>query len=193
MGINGVGKSSLVQRLIRADFDPHEESTIGASFYSLTHPTSFIKIDMWDTAGQERYSSLCKLYYRDAEIAIIVIAVNDGKTENDSVNRAKKIIEEIITNSKNIKHFLIVINKLDVDKSNQQYIKLEKKINKYMKHLELDNVITYSIIKTSAKTNFGMDSLKNHIFEIANTYSSECESNKININSKSKKKKWFCC
>lgn len=200
MGINGVGKSSLVQRIIRLSFNPHEESTIGASFHSLTHPTSFIKIDIWDTAGQERYSGLCKLYYRDAQIAIIVVAVGesvgDSVIEDDSINRAKIIIEEIITNSTNIKHFLIVINKLDVDETGMRHPMLEQQIHEYMKSLELGDTMTYSIVKTSAKKNTGIKCLKDNLFDVAEKYSIEREIKKPEINLKldvPKKKKWFCC
>lgn len=31
-----------------------------------------VKFEIWDTAGQEKYQSVCHLYYRDADAALLV-------------------------------------------------------------------------------------------------------------------------
>ncbi|KAH6916619.1 P-loop containing nucleoside triphosphate hydrolase protein [Coprinopsis sp. MPI-PUGE-AT-0042] len=75
LGESAVGKSSLVLRFVKDQFDDYRESTIGAAFLTQTvtlDDQSTVKFEIWDTAGQERYkaSLTCPLkapmYYRNA-------------------------------------------------------------------------------------------------------------------------------
>lgn len=88
LGDSGVGKSSLALRFCTNEFKPYSESTIGASFMSKSiripvSPSSsddetstkqerIVGLKIWDTAGQEKYRSLAPMYYRGAEVAILV-------------------------------------------------------------------------------------------------------------------------
>lgn len=68
----GIGKTSLIQRLLKGTFDTYSPSTIGAS-YSVWIPHGMgdlVKIGMWDTAGQERFNSLLPMYTRNADAII---------------------------------------------------------------------------------------------------------------------------
>eukprot|EP00252_Welwitschia_mirabilis_P002285 TRINITY_DN1219_c0_g1_i2.p1 TRINITY_DN1219_c0_g1~~TRINITY_DN1219_c0_g1_i2.p1 ORF type:complete len:201 (+),score=46.40 TRINITY_DN1219_c0_g1_i2:228-830(+) len=93
LGDMGTGKSSLVLRFIKGQFNDYQESTIGAAFFSQTLAVNetTVKLEIWDTAGQERYHSLAPMYYRGAAAAIIVYDV----TTPDSFTRAKKWVEEL--------------------------------------------------------------------------------------------------
>ena len=87
LGDSGVGKSSLALRFVTNEFRPYSESTIGASFMSKSirvpvspasksnasvQPERDIGLKIWDTAGQEKYRSLAPMYYRGAQVAILV-------------------------------------------------------------------------------------------------------------------------
>ena len=94
LGDSGVGKSCLVLRFVRGQFDPSSKVTVGAAFMS--HPvalpdSSTVKFEIWDTAGQERYHSLAPMYYRGAAAAIIVYDI----TSTESFNRAKNWVREL--------------------------------------------------------------------------------------------------
>jgi len=39
-----------------------------------------VSYQIWDTAGQERYKSLTPLYYKDADVALIVYDLTEQKT-----------------------------------------------------------------------------------------------------------------
>ncbi|KAF2295640.1 hypothetical protein GH714_033382 [Hevea brasiliensis] len=57
LGDSGVGKSCIVLRFVRGQFDPTSKVTIGASFLSQTialQDSTTVKFEIWDTAGQER-------------------------------------------------------------------------------------------------------------------------------------------
>ena len=57
IGDSGVGKSNLLSRFTRNEFNLESKSTIGVEFATKSIKTEgkTIKAQIWDTAGQERY------------------------------------------------------------------------------------------------------------------------------------------
>lgn len=92
LGEAGVGKSSIVMRLIKNEHK-EQHSTVGASFnrHSVQVDKMTVSFDIWDTAGQERYKSLAKMYYRGANAAIVVYDI----TSRDSFERAKYWVRQL--------------------------------------------------------------------------------------------------
>lgn len=37
-------------------------------------------LHLWDTGGEERFKAMAPLYYRDANVAILVYSIKDKKT-----------------------------------------------------------------------------------------------------------------
>ncbi|KAJ1959623.1 GTP-binding protein of the rab/ypt [Dipsacomyces acuminosporus] len=94
LGESAVGKSSVVTRFVRDQFDPYKESTIGAAFLMKTVPIDdrhTANLHIWDTAGQERYKSLAPMYYRNAQAAVVVYDI----TQAASFDKAKSWIKEL--------------------------------------------------------------------------------------------------
>uniref|UniRef100_A0A8C9U5B6 small monomeric GTPase n=1 Tax=Scleropages formosus TaxID=113540 RepID=A0A8C9U5B6_SCLFO len=93
LGESAVGKSSLVLRFVKGQFQEYQESTIGAAFLTQTVclDDTTVKFEIWDTAGQERYHSLAPMYYRGAQAAIVVYDI----TNADSFARAKNWVKEL--------------------------------------------------------------------------------------------------
>lgn len=94
LGESAVGKSSLVLRFVKDQFDDYRESTIGAAFLTQTlslEDGTTVKLEIWDTAGQERYRSLAPMYYRNANCAVVVYDI----TQPASLDKAKVWIEEL--------------------------------------------------------------------------------------------------
>jgi len=94
LGESAVGKSSLVLRFVKNQFDDYRESTIGAAFLTQTislNESTTIKFEIWDTAGQERYKSLAPMYYRNANCAVVVYDI----TQPSSLDKAKAWVKEL--------------------------------------------------------------------------------------------------
>lgn len=74
IGDSGVGKSNLLSRFTRNEFNLESKSTIGVEFAtrSMTIEGRRIKAQIWDTAGQERYRAITSAYYRGAVGALLV-------------------------------------------------------------------------------------------------------------------------
>ncbi|KAF8559927.1 GTP-binding protein RAB5 [Imleria badia] len=94
LGESAVGKSSLVLRFVKDQFDDYRESTIGAAFLTQTvtlDNQTTVKFEIWDTAGQERYKSLAPMYYRNANCAVVVYDI----TQASSLEKARNWIREL--------------------------------------------------------------------------------------------------
>jgi GTPase SAR1 family protein len=89
IGDSGVGKSNLLSRFTRNEFNLESKSTIGVEFAtkSMQVDTKTVKAQIWDTAGQEQYRSVTKSYFRGS---IGVLTIYDLANE-DSFNHLIKI------------------------------------------------------------------------------------------------------
>ena len=88
LGETGVGKTCIINRFTKEDFEDAKFPTQGASFNSKIiqldeSNDSYIKLVIWDTAGQEKYRSLSKLFYKDANAAILVYDITNKKSFNE--------------------------------------------------------------------------------------------------------------
>ncbi|KAF9764698.1 Ras-related protein Rab-5A [Nosema granulosis] len=117
LGYYSVGKSSLVLKYVKGEFNPNEESTIGASFLTKTMFVNdySIKFEIWDTAGQERYNSLIPMYYRGAQVALIVYDI----TSRESFETAKRWVEELKFEKPSEFIKVLIGNKTDLEKDRQ--------------------------------------------------------------------------
>ncbi|KAF4350475.1 hypothetical protein G4B88_018031 [Cannabis sativa] len=117
LGDMGTGKTSLVLRFIKGQFNDYQESTIGAAFFTqvLSLNEATIKFDIWDTAGQERYHSLAPMYYRGAAAAIVVYDI----TTMDSFVRAKKWVQELQKQGNPNLIMFLAGNKVDLEKKRE--------------------------------------------------------------------------
>ncbi|KAJ8449084.1 hypothetical protein Cgig2_004139 [Carnegiea gigantea] len=77
IGDSGVGKSNLLSRFTRDEFNVESKPTIGVEFAtrSLNIDGKIVKAQIWDTAGQERFRAITSAYYRGAVGALLVYDV----------------------------------------------------------------------------------------------------------------------
>jgi small GTP-binding protein len=82
IGDSGVGKSNLLTRFTRNEFNLESKSTIGVEFATRSVETDgkVIKAQIWDTAGQERYRAITSAYYRGAVGALLVYDISKRST-----------------------------------------------------------------------------------------------------------------
>lgn len=95
IGDSGVGKSNLLSRFTRNEFNLDSKSTIGVEFAtrSIQVDSKTIKAQIWDTAGQERYRAITSAYYRGAVGALLVYDISKHQTY-ENVNRWLKELRD---------------------------------------------------------------------------------------------------
>ena len=86
VGDSGVGKTSMISRYID-QYKDHIDSTITTSYYTKIENIKDYKINfqIWDTVGQEQYRSLNNLFFKDAQICLMVYDI----TKEDSFSSIK--------------------------------------------------------------------------------------------------------
>ena len=74
LGNSGVGKTALINRMVKKAFYEFQPTTVGAMFMSTKVEVDgqVYRLQIWDTAGQERLRAIAPLYYRDANGVILV-------------------------------------------------------------------------------------------------------------------------
>ena len=110
VGDAGVGKTSIINRIVDNPFSEAYEMSIGVDFMSknLRFHGQNLKLQIWDSAGQEKYRGLIPSYIRNSSIVFVVYDV----TSKTSFNNIPSWISFI----KSIENTTIVLcgNKIDL-------------------------------------------------------------------------------
>lgn len=154
IGNVAAGKTSIIQHYVVGKFLDHVDSTIGASFACAESESDdcLTKLHIWDTAGQERYRGIISIYYRGADVAVIVCDL----TNPESIESVEFWIKDFKdrTNNENAK-VVIVGNKIDlITDENKQNAKLE----------EISKTHNYPVIYASARDATNLNEIFNHIY-----------------------------
>ncbi|CAB1317715.1 unnamed protein product [Coregonus sp. 'balchen'] len=145
IGDSGVGKSNLLSRFTRNEFNLESKSTIGVEFAtrSIQVDGKTIKAQIWDTAGQERYRAITSAYYRGAVGALLVYDIAKHLTYEN----VERWLKELRDHADNNIVIMLVGNKSD------------------LRHLRAKN--TLSFIETSALDSTNVEeAFKNILTEI---------------------------
>ena len=103
LGENDVGKTKLINSIINNNiFEENVISTIGSSYAVKTitfneYQGKSIRFEIWDTAGQEKFRSLRRIFYSDADVAILVYDITNRKSFDEIINYW---YQEVIENAK---------------------------------------------------------------------------------------------
>lgn len=112
IGDSAVGKSQLLARFSRNEFNLDSKATIGVEFQTRTldidHKT--VKAQIWDTAGQERYRAVTSAYYRGAVGAMLVYDI----TKRQSFDHVARWLEELRGHADKNIVIMLVGNKTDL-------------------------------------------------------------------------------
>jgi Ras-related protein Rab-11A len=101
IGDSGVGKSNLLSRFTRNEFNLESKSTIGVEFATRTITSDdgkTIKSQIWDTAGQERYRAITSAYYRGAVGALLVYDIAKRATFENVERWLKELRDHAVAN-----------------------------------------------------------------------------------------------
>ncbi len=147
IGDTNSGKTNIITRYARNEFDEISRPTIGVEFYqrdlhipSLQGTTDEVRVKIWDTAGQERFRGMASSYYRKANGVLVVYDI----TNRNSFSNLEKWIEEVASFSEETTEIVLVGNKKDQVADRQ--IRIEEA-------MEFANLNRVKFFETSAKDN----------------------------------------
>jgi len=112
-GDEGVGKSNLLSRFARNEFNTDSRSTIGVEFATriVMVEDKRVKAQVWDTAGRPRYRAITAAYYRGAHAALLVYDV----TKLSSFSNIRTWVEELREYASPHVVTMLIGNKTDLD------------------------------------------------------------------------------
>ncbi|KAH0791227.1 ras-related protein RABA2a [Histomonas meleagridis] len=193
IGDSGVGKTNLLSRFTRDQFNPESKSTIGVEFATKTMEVEgkTVKAQIWDTAGQERYRAITSAYYRGAIGALLLYDISAALT----FNSLPRWLQELRENADSNIVVMLVGNKCDL--SELRAVTTEEGIG----FSKSENLL---FIETSARQNSNVQEafttlitevvhrLSKNDLSKGNTSPSQPEKG-VSITSQEKPKKEGCC
>ena len=197
VGESGVGKTNLIRVINDEPFEKSANSTISSSYYEkeIIINNKRYCYSLWDTVGQEVYRSLNQMYLKDAKIVLVVFALNNKISYQETnfwINSTKEALEE----GKYI--MALVANKSDL--YNEQEV-TDEEVKKRADELNIDFVLTSAAEDAVGFRQFLEELIKKFINNIEfdlgkdKTFNlneeKKNEENNENINNGKKKKK--CC
>ncbi|KAM9371751.1 ras-related protein Rab-36 [Phaethornis superciliosus] len=102
-----VGKTSLINRFCKSNFDRDYKATIGVDFEIerfeiIGMPYS---LQIWDTAGQEKFKCIASAYYRGAEVIITVFDLANIQT----LDHTKQWLEDALRENEPDSSFIFLV------------------------------------------------------------------------------------
>ena len=112
VGDAGVGKTTIISRVMDNPFNEVYEPSIGVDFMSkiIKYRGQNIKLQIWDTAGQEKYKGLIPSYVRNSSIVFLIYDIS-VKTSFDNIPKWISFIRSIENTT-----LVLCGNKIDLDK-----------------------------------------------------------------------------
>ncbi len=146
VGQGGVGKTSLVKRLVEGNFDPNENKTEGIDIkrWQVRVNDQKIRLNIWDFGGQEIMHATHQFFLTKRSLYILVIDARLGEDEN-RVEYWLKLIKTFGGDSP----VIIVGNKID-----QQALDLNRR------GLQVKYKTIKAFVEISCQTNHGLDELR---------------------------------
>ncbi|NWX94531.1 RAB25 protein, partial [Nothoprocta ornata] len=112
VGESGVGKTNLLARFTRNEFNHESRTTIGVEFSTRTVllGAAAVKAQIWDTAGLERYRAITSAYYRGAVGALLVFDI----TKHQTYDAVERWLKELYEHAEAAVVVMLVGNKTDL-------------------------------------------------------------------------------
>ncbi|MFW9823518.1 MAG: Rab family GTPase [Candidatus Thorarchaeota archaeon] len=97
IGDGFVGKTTLIKKFTKGDFQKEYIKTIGAQFskYKEQMEGDTCELVFWDVAGQDEFHFLRPSFYKSSDASIIVFSIEDTNFGKESFKHASQWLKEI--------------------------------------------------------------------------------------------------
>ena len=190
IGEAGVGKSCILKRAAKNNFDKDSLSTHSFEYLFMNYLVNGLKIKLqiWDTMGQEIYRSVVQGFYRNASLVILVYDI----TRKESYKSLDFWIKDVRSRTDTKMPIFIVGNKYDLEDSREIAFNVAKEysVSKGAKFF------TECSAKTGYKVENIFEEVAKYLYNTKKGLGKTNNSNKLKISSDNggdKKKKKKCC
>ncbi|XP_074645721.1 ras-related protein Rab-7L1-like [Tubulanus polymorphus] len=123
-----VGKTSFVQRYVNDTFRRDYKGTIGVDFALKVVQWSeneTLKLQLWDIAGQERFTSMTRVYYKDAHACVIMFDLTQKKTFENTITWKKDLDSKCTLPDGSLVPCILLANKCDLQYREVEQVEIE--------------------------------------------------------------------
>ena len=190
IGSIAVGKTALLRRYIKNEFNSDYQCTIKSEFQTkIVNINNQIqaKLTIWDTCGDEKFKAITRQYYRDAQGILLVYDV----TNSSSFDNVQNWFNDIKDNAPSDTVVILVANKTDLIR--------ERKVTAEDGKAMAEN-LSLDYLEVSAKTGDNLhllfEKLSRSMMDQIENKSNLIEKKSINeksITGEEDKPKKFCC
>ncbi len=130
VGDAGVGKTTIIGRIMDNPFSDVYEPSIGVDFMSknIKFRGQNVKLQMWDTAGQEKYKGLIPSYVRNSSIVFLVYDIT-SKVSFDNIPKWINFIRTIENSTLVLCGNKIDLSNREVNKQDAESLAQKEKIS----------------------------------------------------------------
>ncbi|KAL3318938.1 hypothetical protein Ciccas_002391 [Cichlidogyrus casuarinus] len=169
LGKGGVGKSTLLKRLMYDEFFPAYKPTVDDTYSTVarTMDGSFTQFELIDTSGNYCFSAMRQLRLKIARVIVLIFSLND----ESSLEEVGTILQEIVQLQRRSDHppgvgpsqrVIMVANQQD--SKDEKSLELQRRAQDLLANVEISDL---HYLETSAYTGFNVVSLFFLVFEPA--------------------------
>ncbi|XP_063300415.1 ras-related protein Rab-7L1 [Pelobates fuscus] len=112
-----VGKTSLLHRYVHDVFASDYKTTMGVDFALKVvqwSESETVRLQLWDIAGQERFTSMTRLYYKQASACVIMFDLTDADSFRSCQMWKNDLDSKITLSSGSLLPCILLANKCDL-------------------------------------------------------------------------------
>ena len=145
IGPSGVGKTSLLDRINRNEFNDYAFSTVGVSYetHDIIVDNRRLRLHIWDTTGQDKFKFLLPSFIKGARVVLLCF-------DEPNVSEIQNRIVDIESLEPNIK-IIIVLTKIDI---NCNKLDIYQPVLEYAEYKNLELFFTSSLTGKGVKELF---------------------------------------
>jgi len=153
----------LAYQYSHSAFDDTIQPTVGASFVAIKRQVlgQEVTIHLWDTAGQERFRCLAPIYFREADIALLVYDVTNQESYS-AVKDDSWFLKEIQRISPGCS-IVVVGNKIDAIEG----LEMDSEREMARQHAKKKG---WAFFESSAKENINVTEIFNEVLRIVSQH-----------------------
>lgn len=163
VGCSGVGKTSFVKKWTRDEYSGNYKATILSefSFKIFEKDGNTYRVQLWDIGGQDRSPSVAKIFAQDSDGCLVISDATKPELIKETIEWKNILNDEYKFIDGNNLPFVLVQNKIDLFKNNDEYNNIENLTKKTSEENDFSNYFL-----TSVKENKNISEVMNFIINI---------------------------